>query len=130
MCTNLGNCTAPRCTSRFRDTGPPRKCRCARPPYRNYDNYTWNRHVSKRTSPQRTMIAGDSASLDGITNRESKAMTPRGIRIDLETVRPHSESKSPLKIRSTNKYSSTCQSLASNELVDTSHGKRVEDESR
>lgn len=58
VCTNLGNSTAPRCTFRFRDTGPPRKSRCARPPNRNYDNCTWNRHVSKRMSPQRTMITG------------------------------------------------------------------------
>lgn len=44
VCTNLGNSTAPRCTFRFRDTDLPRKCRCARPSNRNYDNCTCNRH--------------------------------------------------------------------------------------
>lgn len=44
VCTNLDNSTAPRCTFRFRDTDLPRKCRCARPPNRNYDNCTCNRH--------------------------------------------------------------------------------------
>lgn len=51
VCTNLGNSTAPRCTSRFRDTGPPRKSRCVRPPNRNYDNCTCNRHVSRKVTP-------------------------------------------------------------------------------
>lgn len=60
VCTNLGNSTAPRCTFRFRDTDLPRKCRCARPPNRNYDNCTCNRHEWAKECHPTGRITSDS----------------------------------------------------------------------
>lgn len=77
MWTNLSTGSEPRCTFRSQDKDLPRKRRCARPPNRNYDDCTCNRHVCENVTQRNDLTTISKFFTESPAENQASTTIPR-----------------------------------------------------